>query len=54
MLEQSVPKGPYTVERTHARTGFEELQPVVRTHVGAVHEGLYPMGETIHWSRGRA
>jgi len=39
MLEQSVP---------------EELHPMERTPVGEVCEGLYPVGETSCWSRGRA
>ena len=38
MLEQSVPEG---------------LQPVGRTHAGAVCGGLSPMGGTPCWSRGR-
>ncbi|GAB0208471.1 EH domain-containing protein 4 [Grus japonensis] len=41
------------VERTHAETICEELQPMGRTHVGEVHGGLSPMGGTPHWSRGR-
>jgi len=37
-LVQSVPEGLYLVGRTH---------------IGEVHEGLYPIGGTPQWSRGR-
>ena len=53
MLEQSVPEGLHTVERTHAGAVCEELQPVGRTHVGEVRGGLSPVGGTPRWSRGR-
>ena len=35
---------------TRAGAVREELEPVGRTHVGEVHEGLYPMGGTTQWS----
>ncbi|GAB0207450.1 zinc finger and BTB domain-containing protein 5 [Grus japonensis] len=38
MLEQSIPEGLYPMERTRA---------------GVVREGLYPMGWTPRWSRGK-
>ena len=41
------------MERTHAEAILEELQLVGKTHVGKVHEGLYPIGCTVHWSKGR-
>lgn len=44
MLEQSIPKGLSCVERIYAGTVIEELHLVVRTNVGAVCEGLYPVG----------
>jgi len=31
----------------------EGLHPVERTHVGGVHQGLYLVGGTPCWSRGR-
>jgi len=42
------------MERTHAGAVLEKLQPVGRSHLGGVHEGLYPMGVTPPWSRGTA
>jgi len=33
---------------------LQELQPVGRTHVGALCEGLSPLGGTPRWSRGTA
>lgn len=47
MLEQSVPDVPvlmflYLMEGTHARTVLDEMQPVGRTHIRAVLEGLNP------------
>ena len=41
------------VERTHAGAVHEELQPVGRTHIGEVCGELSPMGGTSRWSRGR-
>ncbi|PKU44217.1 hypothetical protein llap_5477 [Limosa lapponica baueri] len=40
LTDQSVPDGPYSMERTHAGVVLEELHSVGRTHAGAVHEGL--------------
>lgn len=53
MLEQSVCKRLYPVERTHAEVVQEELKPVGRTHVGEVNGRLSPMGRTPYWSKGR-
>jgi len=50
---KSIPEGLQPMERTHAGAVNEKLQPVGRTHAGAVCEGLYPMGGTPCWSRGR-
>jgi len=50
-LEPSVPEGLYAVVGTHAGAVCEELQPMGKTQVGAVHEGLYPKKETPRWSR---
>lgn len=54
MPEQSIPERLYTVERTQAGAGIEKQQPIGETHIGAVQEGLYPMGGTSHWSMGTA
>lgn len=54
MLEQSISEGQYSMERTHTKAVFEELQPMGRTHVGKINERLSPMGRTLHWSRVRA
>lgn len=42
MLEQAVPEEWYTMEGTRAGVVLKGLQPIRRTHDGAVHEGLYP------------
>jgi len=39
------------VKRTHAGAVHKELQPMGRTHMEEVREGLCPVGG--HWSRGR-
>lgn len=49
MLEQSVPEDK-PMERAHAGVVCEELQAPGWTHV---EEGLYLMGRTLCWSRGR-
>jgi len=36
----------HLVERTHAGVVLEELQPMGRSQVREVQEGLYPMGGT--------
>jgi len=53
-LEQSVSEGLHPLQRTHAGAVHEELQPVGgRTHTGEDHGGLSPMGGTSHWGRGK-
>lgn len=52
MLEHSVPKGVYTMEKTHVGAVVVELQPGERTHIGAVHEVLHLSGGTVPWDRG--
>ena len=51
MVRQAVPLQPMEV---HGQAVLEELQPMGRTHVGEVHEGLTAVRETPCWSRGRA
>lgn len=53
MLEQSTLDGPDSMERTHTKFVVEELQYMGSTYSGAVCEGLFPMGETTHWSMGK-
>lgn len=53
MLEQSIPEGLYAVERTRAGGGPGKQQPKGKTHVEAAHKGLYPVGMTSSWTRGR-
>lgn len=45
-LKLSVPEGPHPTENTCAVAVLEELQPMVRTHRGALCEGLCPVGGT--------
>lgn len=52
MLEHSVPKGVYTMEKTHVGAVVVELQPGERTQIGAVHEVLHLSGGTVPWDRG--
>jgi len=51
MLEQSVPGGLYLAEGTPVGAVLEELPSVLRSHVGAVCEGLSTLGGTPHLSR---
>lgn len=53
MLEQFVPEGLHPMGRDSTRA-ILELQPMGRTHTGAVHEGLSPVGGSPRWSRGTA
>lgn len=46
MLEQPASGGLYPVERAHAGEVLEELQPVGRTCVREICEGLYPVEST--------
>lgn len=47
MLEQYIPEGLHCVVSTHAGAVLGELQPMRRIHIGAVHEGLPPLGRTM-------
>jgi len=46
--------GLVTLRGTHTGAVCEELQPMGRTNFGEVHGGLFPVGGTPHWSKGRA
>jgi len=52
-LEQPIPEGLHSMERTYTRAVCEELQPVRRTYAGDVRGELSPMRGTPCWSRGR-
>ena len=52
MLEHSVPEGLHSVERTHSGATHEELQPVGRTHFGEVLGGLSLVGGGPHAGAG--
>jgi len=52
-LEQPVPEGLDPVGRTHAGAVCEELHAGGRTHIGEVCGELSPVRGTSCWSRGR-
>jgi len=45
-LEQSVPEGLCPMEGTHLEQFVKSCSPVGRTHIGAVHGELSPVGGT--------
>lgn len=47
----TVPEVLYPIERSHDEAVPEELEVNRETHVGALSEGLYPVGGTPFWSR---
>lgn len=42
ILEQSIPEGLHSLERTHSGAILQELQPVGQSHTGAVHKEMVP------------
>lgn len=50
MLDQSILEGLYPMYRTHSGAVHQELQPMGRTDVGGVCRGLYLMGGNLFHS----
>lgn len=47
ILQQSIPEGLHSLERTHSGAILQELQPVGRSHTGAVHTGAREKCEEV-------